>query len=115
MEDTLRKVGSNFKAIRTQNGFTQEQMANYLDVDRSLLAKFEQGERKLGVAVLERACNLFGCTLAEIDGRNEYVPLATAFRAKDLTIDDMKAVSQIQKIVLNLQRMKKLEKEVKKS
>lgn len=111
MDKKLQELGDNFKRIRKQNGFTQEQMAKFLGMERSCLARFESGERKIGVSALEKACNLFGCTLAQMDGRKPYEPLATAFRAKELTIDDMKAVSQIQKLVLNLQQMKSIEKE----
>lgn len=102
----MAEAGSRFKSVRIENGFTQEQMAEFLGVDRTLIAKFEKGERSLGVSLLEKACRLFGCTLAALDGRQEYTPLAVAFRAKELTVEDMDAISKVQKIVLNMRELK---------
>lgn len=112
IENKSKLRGERFKEIRSTHGYTQEQLANFLQIDRTLLAKFEKGERSLGVSVLEKACGLFGCSLLELESDKTYAPLAVAFRAKELTIDDMEAVSKIQKLVLNTQKMKKLEEKV---
>lgn len=110
-KERLMAMGQRFKQMRTANGYTQEQIALYLSVDRTLLAKFEAGERALGVAVLERACRLFGCSLAVLDGRQEYCQLAVAYRAKELTVEDMDSIGKIQKIVLNMRELKEMYRE----
>lgn len=102
--------GKRFKEIRSIHGYTQEQVANFLQMDRTMIAKFEKGERALGLSALEKACGLFGCTLRELESNEPYSPLTLAFRAKELTQEDMDAVARIQKLVLNTQKMKKLEK-----
>lgn len=104
--EMLINAGRRFKEIRKQNDFTQEQIAQFLQVDRSLIAKFEVGERSLGMALIEKACRLFGCEANAVLGEQEYRPLAVAYRAKDLTLDDIEAVSKVQQIALNLRRIK---------
>ena len=115
MEDmkkrALMQMGTCFKAVRTECGFTQEQMANFLDVDRTMITKFEKGERSLGVADLERACELFGCSIKVFRGAETFKPMAVAYRAKELTAEDMEAVRKVQKIMLNLRRVKEYGKE----
>ena len=112
MENKSKLRGERFKEIRSTHGFTQEQMAAFLQIDRTLLAKFEKGDRSLGLSVLEKACDLFGCSLLELERDTPYTPLTVAFRAKELTVEDMEAVSKIQKLVINTQRMKKMEGKV---
>lgn len=108
---TLIQMGMTFKRMRTENGFTQEQLAAFLNVDRTMITKFEKGERALGIADLERACELFGCDLKVLRGLEEYQPMTVAYRAKDLSLEDMEAVRKVQRIVLNLRRIKEYGKE----
>lgn len=105
-KNTILEMGNRFKTVRTMNGYTQEQMARFLDVDRTLITKFEKGERTLGIADLERACGLFGCDLKTLRGLNEYRPMTVAYRAKDLSLEDMESVRKVQKIILNMRRIK---------
>lgn len=105
----LRQVGEIFKEIRSKCGFTQDQMATFLGVDRTMITKYEKGERMLGVGTLEKACEIFGCNLNVLRGIEEYKPMAVAYRAKDLTIEDMEAICMVQRIALNLRRIKEYE------
>lgn len=41
------KINENFKKIRQEKGFTQEQFAEALHVDGSAISKIESGERKI--------------------------------------------------------------------
>ncbi|MDI6706800.1 MAG: helix-turn-helix transcriptional regulator, partial [Bacillota bacterium] len=56
-------VGKKFKVLREQCRFTQEQLAQYLNVDQSYISKCEKNERQFSVDILEKAGNLFGCSL----------------------------------------------------
>ena len=107
----LVQMGVKFKSIRTENGFTQEQLAAFLNVDRTMITKFEKGERTLGIAELERACELFGCNLKVLRDLEEYHPMTIAYRAKDLTLEDMEATRKVQRIVINLRRIKEYGRE----
>lgn len=108
---TPEEMGSIFKKLRKKCGFTQDQIANFLDLDRTMITKFEKGERSLGIADMERACELFGCNLKVLRGLQEFEPMTVAYRAKDLTPDDMEAVRCVQRIVLNLRRIKEFGEE----
>lgn len=107
----LLEMGIRFKNMRTVCGFTQEQMAVFLDLDRTLITRFEKGERALGMADLERACELFGCDFNVLRGLEEYRPMAVAYRAKELTLEGMESVHKVQRIALNLRRIKQFGKE----
>lgn len=107
----IKQMSEIFKEIRLTCGFTQDQMATFLGVDRSLIAKYEKGERSLGIGTLERACEAFGCNLNVLRGLETYHPLTVAYRAKELTLEDMEAICMVQKIALNLRRIKEYGKE----
>ena len=96
-------IGKRFSELRNRSGFTQSQLAEYLDVDQSYISKFETGERKTGVDILEKTCNLFGCTLKYFEDENEkYTPMTIAFRSNHLLAEDLEAIAEINKIALNM-------------
>ena len=105
-KNIILEMGKRFKEVRTTNGYTQEQIARFLDVDRTLIVKFEKGERTLGIADLERACGLFGCDLKTLRGLKEYHPMIVVFSGRDLSLVDMESVNKVQKIILNMRRIK---------
>lgn len=105
----MAHMGVVFKDIRSKCGFTQDQMATFLDVDRTMISKYEKGERSLGIGTLEKACEIFGCNLNVLRGIEVYKPMTIAYRAKELTTEDMDAICMVQKIALNLRRIKEYE------
>lgn len=106
--ERMRNTGIRFKEIRARLNFTQSQVAEFIGIDRSLIAKFEKGERSIGAAPLERACRLFGCDMNVLLGESKFEPIAIAYRAKDLKNEDLDAIARVQKIALNLRTLKKL-------
>ena len=106
--ERMRNTGIRFKEIRAQLNFTQSQVAEFIGIDRSLIAKFEKGERSIGAAPLDRACRLFGCDMNVLLGESKFEPIAIAYRAKDLKNEDLDAIAKVQKIALNLRTLKKL-------
>lgn len=104
-------VGRNLKALREANGYTQEQVANFLGIGRSAYANYEAGERETPMEVMERASELFGCELALLFDEDEQAVknmLVCAFRADNLSINDMKEVAAFKNIVLNYMKMERL-------
>lgn len=104
-------VGRNLKALREANGYTQEQVANFLDIGRSAYANYEAGERETPMEVMERASELFGCELALLFDEDEQAVknmLVCAFRADNLSVNDMKEVAAFKNIVLNYMKMERL-------
>lgn len=104
-------VGRNLKALREANGYTQEQVANFLGIGRSAYANYEAGERETPMEVMERASELFGCELALLFDEDEQAVknmLVCAFRADNLSINDMQEVAAFKNIVLNYMKMERL-------
>lgn len=104
-------VGRNLKALREANGYTQEQVANFLSIGRSAYANYEAGERETPMEVMERASELFGCELALLFDEDEQAVkkmLVCAFRADNLSVNDMKEVAAFKNIVLNYMKMERL-------
>lgn len=104
-------VGRNLKALREANGYTQEQVANFLGIGRSAYANYEAGERETPMEVMERASELFGCELALLFDEDEQAVrnmLVCAFRADNLSVNDMKEVAAFKSIVLNYLKMERL-------
>ena len=104
-------VGRNLKALREANGYTQEQVANFLGIGRSAYANYEAGERETPMEVMERASELFGCELALLFDEDEQAVknmLVCAFRADNLSVNDMKEEAAFKNIVLNYMKMERL-------
>lgn len=102
-------VGKKFKVLREQYGFTQGQLAEYLNVDQSYISKCEKNQRQFSVDILEKAGNLFGCSLEYFtNDETEYSPAAIALRAKAVTAEDLETIATMNKIALNLRYMEGL-------
>ena len=104
-------TGRNLKALREANGYTQEKMAEYLGVGRSAYANYEAGERETPLEVLQKAADLFGCELALLFEKDETAVrnmLVCAFRADDLSPDDMREVASFKSVVMNYLKMERL-------
>lgn len=106
-----RIIGRNLKSLREANSYTQEQVASYLGINRSAYANYETGEREVPIDVLEKACNLFGCEMELLFDKDEKAVrnmLVCAFRADNLSENDLKEVSAFKEIVLNYMKMERL-------
>lgn len=94
------------KQLRKESKLTQEQLADYLEVDQSLITKLEKGTRTLNVDLIDKICNLFGCTEAYLMGESDaYIPLHFAFRANSITTEDLQSIAAVNKIAMNLRMM----------
>ena len=98
------------KELRKSSGLTQEQLANYLDVDQSNIAKLENGTRSLNITLIEKLCDLFGCSEAYLLGKSDdgYTPLNFAFRANSIQSEDLESIALLNRIAMNLHEMNKL-------
>ena len=99
-------IGENIKALRDKMGFSQTSIARFLNVDQSLISKVEKGERSLSVDMLEKLACLFGVSINAIESSTiETSTLSVAFRASDLSLEDLEAISAINRIALNSEYM----------
>ena len=84
-------------------------MARYLDVDQSMITKLENGTRNLNVTLIEKICNLFGCSDAYLLGEeDDYIPLNFAFRSNGIQAEDLESIAAVNKIVMNIRYMNEI-------
>lgn len=99
-------IGNKIQALRMKAGYTQSNVAQFLEVDQSLISKIEKGERALSAGMLEKLVTLFGVTVEQIETDAEVASRLTyAFRGSELSAKEMEAVYAINKIALNSQFM----------
>ena len=99
-------IGKNIKTLREEMGFNQANIAHFLNVDQSLISKIEKGERTLSSDMLEKLACLFGVNTTDIETKVlESSNLSLAFRANDLSSEDLEAISNINRIALNSEYM----------
>ena len=101
-------IGETLKKLRKQNGLKQAEVALYLGVDQSLLAKIESNERTISSTNLAKLCALYG---VEIDSLNENDCIKIAFRAESISVEDLKIISEIKQMALDIKFMEMLDDE----
>jgi transcriptional regulator with XRE-family HTH domain len=102
-------VANRFSELRNKSGLTQSIIAEYLGVDQSYISKCEKGERQFSVEILDKAAELFGCTVDYfVNESSEFSQMPIALRAKSVTIDDLGTIATMNKIALNLRYMEDL-------
>ena len=106
-------IGENIRRLRENAGFSQANLAGFLGVDQSFISKVEKGERQISSDMLEKLAPLFGVH-SDSFIREEIEPtkFAVAFRGKDLTNEDLEAISAINNIALNLDFLSDIGEEV---
>ena len=104
----MATVYEKLKMMREKAGLRQGQIADYLGVTQTFISKVENGERNLTVDQLESAVNLYGYSLAAFaDMDQDAHPIQFAFRAQDVSQDDLRVIAEIGKIAINSRFMAK--------
>ncbi len=104
-------IGRNIAHFRVRLDLSQEQLAEYLGVQRPMISYFETGARVVPTKFISKLANLFGIEeidLYEDDASQISLQLAFAFRAGDLLTSDLDQVASFKKIALNYLHLKKL-------
>ena len=84
-------------------------MAKYLNVDQTMITKLENGTRSLNVSMIEKICNLFGCSDAYLMGEDDaYIPLNFAFRSNGIQTEDLEGIAVINRIAMNIRYMNEM-------
>ena len=104
-------IGQNLCKLRKVNNFTQEQVAEYLGINRSTYSNYELGEREMPFELLERIADLLGCELTVLMEEDETVVdemMICSFRVNDLSADDLEQIATFKRIVKNYVKMNEL-------
>lgn len=98
----MAAIYEKLRLMREQTGLRQEQIAEFLGVTQTYISKVETGERNLTVDQLENLVNLYGYSLSTFADMQEGVrPIQFAFRAQEVSQDDLKVISDIGRIAIN--------------
>ena len=98
----MAAIYEKLKTMREKAGLRQGQIADYLGVTQTFISKVETGERNLTVDQLENLVNLYGYSLAAFaDMEQDAHPIQFAFRAQDVSQDDLRIIAEIGKIAIN--------------
>lgn len=106
MEKILSK---NLKDFRVKLGLTQEQIADYLEISREEVSYYETSRRNVPVELIPKYAKLFGVDeydLYEEDSAINNLNLAFAFRANEISSNDLKVIADFKKIALNYLKIK---------
>ena len=105
----MAAIYEKLKMMREKAGLRQGQIANYLGVTQTFISKVETGERNLTVDQLESLVSLYGYSLAAFaDEEQDAHPIRFAFRAQDVSQDDLHIIADIGKIAINSRFMAKV-------
>lgn len=61
-----RSFGLRCKELRSKSGYSQEQFANRIDMDRSYYASIEVGRRNVSLSNLKKIADGFQISIAEL-------------------------------------------------
>lgn len=107
METTAKNI--RLKQLRKESKITQEQLAKYLDVDQSMITKLENGTRSLNVTLIDKLCDLFGCSDTYLMGEDDtHIPLNFAFRSNGIQAEDLESIAAVNRIVMNIRYMNEM-------
>lgn len=109
-------LSQNLQAYRTRLGLTQDQVASFLEVDRSLIAHYEKGSREISYPHLKKLSHLFNVELEDLleeDSALREANFAFAFRREGLDATDLKSIAEFQRVVKNYIEMSQIQHEEK--
>ena len=62
----LLRLGRSIRALRKEQGLSQEAMAHAAQIDRSHMGKIERGERNVTFLNLKRIASALECSIADV-------------------------------------------------
>lgn len=68
------KFSDRLRELRTERGYTQEQLANLLHTSRSRIGMYEKGQREPDFEMQEAIADLFNVKLDYLMGREDRTP-----------------------------------------
>ena len=94
----IKRSGECIRRLRIQHGYTQEQLAGELNIDRSLISHVEAGKRGCSVDLLVRFSDFFDVSLdLLVFGKEQNAPSNSAGR-KQLKEDIAKLIEHLEAV-----------------
>ena len=104
----MTSVGSRLKKLREENGYSQRQLAEYLEIDQSNLSKIENDKRTLNWRLSDKILSLYNCSPEYLLGQTDkYEIQKILFKsAKDI---DLNVISRINRLSYDLSILRRFE------
>lgn len=83
----MNKIGNVLKSLRIKEGLTQDELSDKLNISRSAIGMYENGERTPGVDILELFADYFNVDMNYITGTTKeeyYLNLQTKQIAQEI-------------------------------
>ena len=105
-------IYERLKQLREENNYSQEQVADYLEIDQSYISKIEKGKRNLNEISFNKLCLLYNCSPDYLLGKsNVYEPPKLAFRSDESV--DLFAIAKMNQVIGYLKYLRKVERKIK--
>jgi transcriptional regulator with XRE-family HTH domain len=104
-------AGRNIKAYRERLLMSQQEVADFLGIQREIISYWETGQREISLEMLEKLSDLFGVELINLLEEDEKIAQADqafAFRSEGLTKSDLEQVSNFNRIVKNYLKIQEI-------
>jgi transcriptional regulator with XRE-family HTH domain len=100
-------IGIKLKTLREKNGLSQETISDFLGLNLEFIQKLENGEGRISTVLLERMCELYGCSSRDIIDQDnpksiEYTQPLSEY------IDFLPGIAAVNRIAINLLEMQRL-------
>lgn len=97
-------IPENIRSLRLKLGYTQAQIAEYLEISTAAVTQYETGARVIPASTVSKLALLFNVDEYELykeEPKQQQLLTAFAFRADELQQQDLKSITEFKKIVLN--------------
>ena len=102
----METLGERIKRLREAANVSQSQLAAYLDINQSMVARIEKNERSLSTDLVDKLADFFCVQAYDLLYEEKIEPeLRVAFRASAIGEDDFRAIAEFNRIILNHKQM----------
>ena len=106
MSEQQKELINRLTQLRTKSELTTSNIAEYLGIEEEEVINIENGKSPLLASMVDELSKLYGVSVIRLIKDDNY--LIGAMSLKDYNVKDLKDIAKINKIALNLERMKEL-------
>lgn len=108
----MSDIGNRLKQLRESKKLSLYDLAQYLETSSDFVSQLENGEKKLTLTILNKLSALYCCDKAYLLCKsNDYSSVNFAFRSDNLSIEDLNCVASLNKLLLNIRLLNKINSE----
>ena len=109
MEKNYNCIGTNIKLLREKRKIKQKDLAQFLEVDESLISKIENNHCNITTDLLDKVASLFALPSESFWQKQiSAPPIAFSLKQNEVTVENLEAIIKVNKITLNLKFMNNL-------